>query len=737
IMFLGIDGWLPNRELEQLTASMVSAQDYKPTNESLPKPEVDLSVATHAELKHNDYIMRWLLLGRFDLNDEQSPKQAFDDDPFDPNVFTPRVHVRNQKYAWASCFAQSRGPGQIYGNATPGICYGRTCIIKSEQTKAQLAINSSGPVKIWLNGQLVHEVWGAREFGDGSDLIPVTLSAGENHLVYKTLHKKDEWEFWQFSCRFLAASTELYESSTEERARGFIPIQGNGPEPRPRLKRLEVDLGRQERDLVPVKLVGLSELDRVSIRLAGPGAPLCRAWIEKNYQLHAGTQTALDPTRPARIWLEVVSEEHNPGVYELTVHLSSGQGTELHIPGTVTIHNVVLPEQRTMGVKPLADVARFSGGPSTQPEAQKRLEVFLDDLAALRSQSCDWGFAHWARLQLKDVLPLVKIAGTDQTLQAAGQAGIIDINTLPDLDFSFFDPWIAGAAQRGMTHLNMTVRQRLTGEDRAFVEAVLGNELVCSDELTWQVLMWLYSQFRDYTISRGMTETWACIGLIELAPADIPEYLQAASRFQAIGYRTYTNKTCSVSQNATWLNQLNDQSDAWYMNIWWTQGFLKLTRPAQGKAAVPLDEADQFCYNEYGTYRTPYEEGRRTAWRCLAIGAHGYKWHRYWYPNTKDKVVWYDPEKECIIHSPTWHGLRDGNEDAAYYHMLQQRLQARGDQAGLARLAALTGEREDAPLRTTKVNNIPAYNDIAGPIGFNQFNQAKREVLKMLCAEAD
>jgi len=68
--------------------------------------------------------------------------------------------------------------------------------------------------------------------------------------------------------------------------------------------------------------------------------------------------------------------------------------------------------------------------------------------------------------------------------------------------------------------------------------------------------------------------------------------------------------------------------------------------------------------------------------------------------------------------------------------MLQQRLQAQGDQEGLIRLAALTGKTEDAPLRMIKViyNGLVCY-DIAGPIGFHQFNQAKREVLKMLCAD--
>jgi hypothetical protein len=90
-----------------------------------------------------------------------------------------------------------------------------------------------------------------------------------------------------------------------------------------------------------------------------------------------------------------------------------------------------------------------------------------------------------------------------------------------------------------------------------------------------------------------------------------------------------------------------------------------------------------------------------------------------------------------MIHSPTWHGLRDGNEDAAYYHILRERLKAEADQEGLARLAELTGKSENAPLRRTRIKDHLGlvYHDIDPTNGYRQFNQAKREVLKMLCAD--
>jgi hypothetical protein len=624
-----------------------------------------------------------------------------------------------------------------------------------------------------------------------------------------------------------------YEPTTEERARGFVAVQGSGSHPR--LKKLEVDLGRNERDLAPVKLVGLSELDAVSVSVSGPGAALCTPWIEKDYKLHAGTQTSLGLANPTRLWLEVDSNEYGPGNYELTVSLSSGRGTELRIPGTVTIHDVALPQQRTMRMKPFSCMVSLSGVDIHEPETRKRLEVFLDDLAALRNTVCDWVYTY----NPANVLHQVKIAGTDQTLQAAGQAGIIDINNLPDIDFSFFDPWIAGAVKHGMTHLEINVRLYITEHERAFVKGVLGNDIVCSDEISWKTLMWLYGQFRDYVQSRGMTETWARIDT-PLEPDMIPDYVQTARRYQKIGYRTYTDNIDGFARNAKWLNQLNAQSDSWYMSYWQIQAFLALTskaweyekrqetvgiqwapydnggavctwctpkpffsedivhhvqdvvvsvngkplerrsgsgwankergvymhwgpylyvclpdggnpnevkmqvnytlrQPTQGKPAVQLDEGDQIWYGTSGNYTKSYEEARATSWRACADGAHGYSWWCYWLDNSKNCIVWYDQESERMIHSPTWHGLRDGNEDAAYYHILQERLKAEADQEGLARLAALTGKSKGAPVRLTKVRDLygVVYHDIDPTNGYRQFNQAKREVLRMLCAETD
>ena len=631
----------------------------------------------------------------------------------------------------------------------------------------------------------------------------------------------------------LADYRALYAPTPQELTRGFVAVQGSGPEPHVRLNKLEVDLGRQERDLVPITIATLSELDTVSIKVTGTGAKLCKVLVEKDHQLHPGGQIPLDINSPTQFWLEVNSGNLDHGSYDLMVRLASSHGTELEIPGTVTIHDVVLPQRQAIRMKPFSWVDQLSGWDLHKPETRRRLEVFLDDMAALGNTVCDWG----AMYNTANVIHYVKIKGTNQTLTEAGRAGLISTNNLPDLDFSFFDPWIKGFVKRGMTVLEMPGHLTITEHDREFVKAVLGHEVKNSEDTCWKMIMWLYSQFRDYVRNCGMTETWVWIGAT-LEADTIPDCVQTAGRYQEIGYRTYIAGIDNLARNATQLNRLNAQSDAWYLSYWQAQAFMELTsrawvykkqqdtvgtqwspyenggavstwctpkpffseeivdqvrdvvvsvngkplkhksgigwankergvymhwgqhlyvclsdggnpnevniqvtyalrQPTHGKPAVRLDEEDQIWYAASGDNTLPYEVARSNAWRVCADGAHGYSWFCYWLDNDKKSIVWYDQENECMIHSPTWHGLRDGNEDTAYYRTLQERLEAKADQEGLARLAALTNESNSAPLRMTKARDPYgiAYPDIDPTNGYRQFNHAKREVLRMLCAE--
>ena len=665
---------------------------------------------------------------------------------------------------------------------------------------------------------LVHDlarVAGVNDRGE-AQAVPPPLPAGRKDVAFT------DAPGWQ-------PLEKLHAPTAEEAARGFLLVEGIGAEPRPRLKALPVDLGRGERDMLPLEVFGLTDLDGVRLSVSGPGARLCTPHVEKEFQLLPGESVPAGHARPSRIWLSVDSGTAAPGRYPFTVEVSSGRGTPVRVPGEVTVWNVPLPAERAIGMKPYAWIMSLAGQELDTPEKRRRLEVFLDDLQALRNTVCDWAYGPYF------FLPRVKVRATGETLAAAGKAGHITLDHLPDLDFSYYDPWVEGCARRGMTRFEINVGAENGWREAGFIEGVLGKKLDPNSEDGWKVMSWLYVQLGSYVRGRGMRETWAKID-DEIAPEHIPAWLAGAKRYRAMGYRTYTTNTGAIPRNAAWLREMSTGSDGWQVAYVYARDFLDLTRrtwsyeerrdpveipwaaygnggardtwatrrpffagdrPANrcedivvlangqpltrkggsgwgnqehgvcmewsghlyvslpdgsdpskarmevryrlrtpggdGKPPVALDAESDFWYYGGGNYRSTYESSRRMAWLACALGANGYGYWTYWWHTPTDRLTWYDDATGHMTRSPAWEGLRDGNEDAAYYRTLRRRLQAKGDKAGLARLDALTSAAEDAPLRMGEVRKEAfVFDDLVGATAYQRFNAAKREVLRQL-----
>jgi len=63
-----------------------------------------------------------------------------------------------------------------------------------------LGIGSDDAVKVWLNGELLHESWASRGLAVDNDRVPVTFKKGMNQLAFKIQSHRYEWGF---SCRLL------------------------------------------------------------------------------------------------------------------------------------------------------------------------------------------------------------------------------------------------------------------------------------------------------------------------------------------------------------------------------------------------------------------------------------------------------------------------------------------------------------------------------------------------------
>jgi hypothetical protein len=69
-----------------------------------------------------------------------------------------------------------------------------------EDRTCTLGIGSDDGVKVWLNGELVHENWLVRKVVEDDDRVKVNFKKGKNQLVLKI---QNERLTWGFCCRLL------------------------------------------------------------------------------------------------------------------------------------------------------------------------------------------------------------------------------------------------------------------------------------------------------------------------------------------------------------------------------------------------------------------------------------------------------------------------------------------------------------------------------------------------------
>ena len=166
---------------------------------------------------------RWLVLGPVPVfadesaeKDEQKQKAVFESDPLPTKRFRRKVTIDGKGYEWTPLTSDGPTVNLIgrWDRDDYSTAYAWARINAAEEQRALLGIGSDDAVKVWLNGELVHENWVMRGCVKDSDLVPVTLRQGKNHLVLKIQNGTQDWAF---TCRRLGpkALTEKLITSVQ------------------------------------------------------------------------------------------------------------------------------------------------------------------------------------------------------------------------------------------------------------------------------------------------------------------------------------------------------------------------------------------------------------------------------------------------------------------------------------------------------------------------------------------
>lgn len=173
------------------------------------------SGAFYPVLEPGTFMTRWLVCGPFPVADgkegaaldEKARRQAFYRDYLashggEGNVEPKEGMVQEyngKEYQWQ--MLAGRGPRLDLTERWPKddvVAYAWAEFDMPEAKRGHLALGSDDAVRVWLNGEPVHENWVFRPVRPDDDLVSVQFKAGRNRLLLKVQNGESPWGF---ACR--------------------------------------------------------------------------------------------------------------------------------------------------------------------------------------------------------------------------------------------------------------------------------------------------------------------------------------------------------------------------------------------------------------------------------------------------------------------------------------------------------------------------------------------------------
>ncbi len=165
-------------------------------------------------MERDGFIEDWLVLGPVPVfkegassKDETLQKSAFDADILNPNELTKikkgtSLKVKNASMKWQEVSTEKGllDLDELYDGEDFVYAYALAKLDMVEAKNVLLGIGSDDGVKVWLNGEMVHEHWIGRAHSFNEDIVPVQFKKGKNLLLIKV---QDMEMDWAMSCKIL------------------------------------------------------------------------------------------------------------------------------------------------------------------------------------------------------------------------------------------------------------------------------------------------------------------------------------------------------------------------------------------------------------------------------------------------------------------------------------------------------------------------------------------------------
>jgi hypothetical protein len=168
--------------------------------------------AYYEGVKTGEFMKEWLLLGAIPVSEGgESPSEEVQREAFQRDFLAEyggesgvqpepdaAQKIDGNEYTWK--IVRSRAEElvdlvDVYGKKEYVIAYAWAEIEVPEDTVALFGIGSDDAVKVWVNGELVHENWVGRAVAQDDDIIGVDLKAGKNSILLKVQNFAMDWGF--------------------------------------------------------------------------------------------------------------------------------------------------------------------------------------------------------------------------------------------------------------------------------------------------------------------------------------------------------------------------------------------------------------------------------------------------------------------------------------------------------------------------------------------------------------
>lgn len=282
-----------------------------------------------------------------------------------------------------------------------------------------------------------------------------------------------------------------------------------------------------------------------------------------------------------------------PGEARAALVLGGAGGQRIELHGTVAPFR--LPDRRLIMMKAYGgSIYMFTGGPTMQPENLARLDFHLRDAPVMGQSVAE------ISMNPDQALSTVRVRGTNLTLDDALKQRpelFTNLDALPALDFSYLNPWIHRPMLAGYRWCETFAPPPTRPTTLALVQRVAGEKVEPGDERYEKIYLWWLREFGRWLREHGYAQV-PCKISDEIAPDEVPEWIEVAHRVKAVGMRPYTTITGQVAATPEILNQMNPVADGWQLQLMSTHLFRELT----SKTFNTLTETADITGLRWGAY---------------------------------------------------------------------------------------------------------------------------------------